>query len=287
MRKGIKWIFFLLSIVLIVVGGFFLYNTFFLTHEIPELEVPGKLIADYVEVGKERQIPWYYLAAMDEVENHYEQVNRKTIEGRADQIEQRTGKGPLTASAVASGIRQLYPKEKADQVIAIAEGYQWAAAPLDEEYLFPFHKEDRKKVSYGDTWGAGRSYGGERKHEGTDLMAPEGTPIRSVSEGQVVSKGWNTLGGWRLSIRDEQHPQMIYYYAHLSKYAEGLEKGDHVKKGEIIGYVGDSGYGPEGTTGQFAPHLHFGIYVRPSLLSPMRKAINPYPFLKAWESEGQ
>ena len=57
-----------------------------------------------------------------------------------------------------------------------------------------------------------------------------------------------------------------------------------MKKGEVIGYVGDSGYGTEGTTGKFPPHLHFGIYVRENLLSWRREAINPYPLLKVWEA---
>ena len=197
------------------------------------------------------------------------------------------GEGEVSEAAVVRGIKQLLPLEKAEQAIAIAKSYQWATASLDQAYLFPFREEDRDQISYGDTWGAGRSYGGDRKHEGTDLMAPGGTPILSVSDGQVIGKGWNTLGGWRLTIQDEEHPQMIYYYAHLSRYAEGLEKGDRIKKGEVIGYVGDSGYGPKGTTGQFAPHLHFGIYVRPSLWTPMRKAINPYPFLKVWEQRNE
>lgn len=58
-----------------------------------------------------------------------------------------------------------------------------------------------------------------------------------------------------------------------------------MKKGQVIGYVGDSGYGPEGTTGQFAPHLHLGIYVRESTFSPKRETINPYLFLKVWEKK--
>lgn len=278
-----KWIFFLFFLLLLVGGGYYAYNTYFISYEVPELEVPGKLAPVYVKVGKETGIPWYYLAAIDEVENKYEQVEKQAIVQRAKQLKQALGNGKVSEAAIERAIATFLPQDEAEQVITIAESYKWATVSLDQAYQFPFREEDRELISYGDTWGAGRSYGGERKHEGTDLMAPEGTPILSVSNGKIISKGWNTLGGWRLTIQDEEYPQMIYYYAHLSRYSEGLEKGDRVKKGEVIGYVGDSGYGPEGTTGQFAPHLHFGIYVRPSLWTPMRKAINPYPFLKVWE----
>ncbi len=59
------------------------------------------------------------------------------------------------------------------------------------------------------------------------------------------------------------------YYAHLERYEDGLQAGDVVAKGQVIGYLGDSGYGPEGTTGEFEPHLHFGIY------QPVEKAFSP------------
>ena len=64
-----KWIFTLLFLLLLVAGGYYVYHNFLISHEIPELEVPGKLALVYVEVGRETGMPWYYLAAMDEVEN--------------------------------------------------------------------------------------------------------------------------------------------------------------------------------------------------------------------------
>lgn len=132
-------------------------------------------------------------------------------------------------------------------------------------------------VTYTDTWGAQRTYGGERLHEGTDLMATVNEaglyPIISISDGVVTNKGWLEKGGYRLGITSANGG--YFYYAHLDSYAD-VELGDEIKAGQLLGYMGDSGYGEEGTTGMFASHLHLGIYI---ILDGVEKAINPYPFL--------
>ncbi|WP_162356860.1 LysM peptidoglycan-binding domain-containing M23 family metallopeptidase [Metabacillus mangrovi] len=127
-----------------------------------------------------------------------------------------------------------------------------------------------------DTWGKSREYGGARVHEGTDIFAEKGTPIHAAADGTISRKGWNELGGWRLTIQAPDGYSL--YYAHLSKYADGIEAGDEIQKGQLIGYVGSSGYGPEGTTDQFISHLHFGIY------DSEFNAINPYPYLTEWKN---
>ncbi|MCJ8009100.1 LysM peptidoglycan-binding domain-containing protein [Lederbergia wuyishanensis] len=127
-----------------------------------------------------------------------------------------------------------------------------------------------------DSWNESRTYGGNRGHEGVDIMAPMGTPIYSVTDGVITGFGWNELGGWRINVAtSEGH---FLYYAHMSKYAAGMSNGVKVKKGQVIGYVGNTGYGPEGTSGKFATHLHFGLY------DSNWKAQNPYNHLKYWEA---
>ncbi|XEC93948.1 LysM peptidoglycan-binding domain-containing protein [Paenibacillus tarimensis] len=116
-----------------------------------------------------------------------------------------------------------------------------------------------------------------RAHEGVDIFADKGTPVYSVLDGTIVRYGWNQYGGWRLTIRVDDNTD--FYYAHLSAYAPGLKAGDKVKKGQLIGYVGSSGYGPEGTEGKFLPHLHFGIYKR----TPTYRPIDPFLYLKWWQ----
>lgn len=118
----------------------------------------------------------------------------------------------------------------------------------------------------------------ERAHEGVDVFAAKGTPIYSASDGKIVNIGWNQYGGWRLTVQVDSGT--AFYYAHMSRYADGMAKGGTVKKGQLIGYVGSTGYGPEGTEGQFVPHLHFGIYK--TNVSPW-KAIDPYVNLTWWE----
>ncbi|WP_225445727.1 M23 family metallopeptidase [Paenibacillus arenosi] len=133
--------------------------------------------------------------------------------------------------------------------------------------------------SYRSTFGMGRHYGGYRIHEGTDIFARHGVPVRSTCYGVVEIKGWNRYGGWRIGIRDTDN--LYHYYAHLSGFQKDLKEGDIVSPGQVIGWVGSSGYGKPGTQGKFPPHLHFGIYRDRGLIE---YAFDPYPSLKQWES---
>lgn len=118
-----------------------------------------------------------------------------------------------------------------------------------------------------------------RKHEGVDIFAEKGTPVYSAMDGEIINFGWNEYGGWRVTVRVDS--TTAFYYAHLSKYAPGIGKGSKVTKGQLIGYVGSTGYGPEGTEGQFVSHLHFGIYKT----SGTWTTIDPFNYLKWWESQ--
>lgn len=138
-------------------------------------------------------------------------------------------------------------------------------------------------VSFENSWLAERTYGGKRFHEGTDLMAamnePDVYPIVSMSDGVIEKMGWLEKGGWRIGIRTEKGAYL--YYAHLSSYASNLKQGDLVKAGELLGYMGNSGYGKEGTTGNFDVHLHVGIYIKTE--NNEEESINPYWVLRYLE----
>jgi murein DD-endopeptidase MepM/ murein hydrolase activator NlpD len=123
--------------------------------------------------------------------------------------------------------------------------------------------EDVSKRQIADTWGAPRGTG--RKHEGQDIFAPKGTPILSATNGYIYKIGENNLGGQTVSVISAGG--RVYYYAHLDKYAPGIEVGDRVTTRSVLGYVGTTG-NAVGTP----PHLHFGIYT-------MSGAINPLPLL--------
>ena len=154
------------------------------------------------------------------------------------------------------------------------------SALKEEIQIFPVDAR-QTEYTFEDSWGASRSYGGDRQHLGTDIMDTQNSRgrlrVRSMTDGVVTCVGWNQLGGWRVGITSDSG--VYYYYAHLASYASGLAVGNEVKAGEWIGMMGDSGYGEEGTTGQFAVHLHVGI-----LLDEQGKGeewVNPYPFLKS------
>lgn len=134
--------------------------------------------------------------------------------------------------------------------------------------------------SYRSTWGASRGWGGDRIHEGTDLFARHGVPVRSTCYGIIEVMGWNPYGGWRVGIRDLNN--VYHYYAHLSGFSKEVKAGDVVKSGQVVGWVGSSGYGKPGTSGKFPPHLHYGLY-RDSGLAEW--SFDPYPNLRKWERE--
>lgn len=141
-------------------------------------------------------------------------------------------------------------------------------------------------VSYENSWMFERTYEGSYGHEGCDLMPSVDEsgvyPVVSISDGVVEQIGWLEKGGWRIGIRSAH--DVYFYYAHLSSYGKEFQKGDVVQAGELLGYMGDTGYGKtEGTTGQFPVHLHVGIYVRTEDIEEL--AVNPYWFLKFLEQK--
>ena len=121
---------------------------------------------------------------------------------------------------------------------------------------------DGFQYSHSDDFGADRSFGFKRKHLGHDMMGSPGTPIVAVEGGIVEAIGWNRYGGWRVGIRSFDSKR-YYYYAHLLKdkpYAPGLSEGDIVQAGDLIGFMGRTGYSDtENVNNIEIVHLHFGM----------------------------
>lgn len=153
-----------------------------------------------------------------------------------------------------------------------------------EMKCFPVKKDQTENYYFEDWYGADRSYGGARKHEGIDIMTSNNKPgyfkVCSVSDGVVEQKGWLPLGGYRIGIRSPSG--FYYYYAHLDAYAAGIRLGKEVKAGQILGTMGNTGYGKEGTKGKFDVHLHFGLYYNKG---KKEIAINSYFLLKELDSQ--
>ena len=173
--------------------------------------------------------------------------------------------------------RELYEKYKEEEFSLLVESY---AAIWQDLEVFPLSGET---VSYADSWMARRDYGGERRHEGCDLLIegaqPGEYPVFSMTDGVVEKVGWLPLGGYRLGIRSP--PGGYFYYAHLSQYWTDYRPGDEIQAGEVIGFMGDSGYGEEGTAGKFPVHLHLGIYIRTGNREEV--SVNPYWVLRFTE----
>ena len=124
-----------------------------------------------------------------------------------------------------------------------------------------------------DTFSESRSEG--RVHDAIDIAAPLGTPVLATADGTIIKLFHSERGGTTIYQLSTDH-KLIYYYAHLDRYAEGLTEGRSVKQGETIAYVGDSGNAGAGNY-----HLHFSV----ALASDPKRYwegvnINPYPLLK-------
>ncbi|GAB7386565.1 L-Ala--D-Glu endopeptidase [Bacillaceae bacterium] len=185
----------------------------------------------------------------------------------------------FTENDIRIGLWEYYRSDKIVDIISrFAQIYKTFGRLDLHEKVFPLPKYAH--YSYGNTWGSLRGWGGRRMHEGTDIFAGYGTPVRSTCYGYVEVAGWNRFGGWRIGIRDLNN--VYHYYAHLSGFHKNVKVGDIVKPGDIIGYVGSSGYGKPGTAGKFPPHLHYGLY---KFNGRTEWAFDPYGFLRKWERE--
>ena len=119
------------------------------------------------------------------------------------------------------------------------------------------------KARVGSVWGDSRD-GGKRSHEGIDIFAPKKTPVVAIADGYISSVKNGGLGGKTVNLRPTGTNYSLYY-AHLDEQL--VTEGQYVKKGEVLGTVGNTGNAR--TT---PPHLHFGIYTYGG-------AIDPLPFV--------
>ncbi len=183
---------------------------------------------------------------------------------------------------IKKGVNRVKPVE----FTKLSHAYETLLTDLKYFPLPQGDSEASRNYGYEDSWGYERTYGGERRHEGTDIMGGGNSrgffPVISVSDGTIEHIGWLELGGWRIGIRT---PHGAYlYYAHLSSYDHEFVPGEEIKAGQLLGFMGDTGYSKvEGTTGNFAVHLHFGIYFRTDHYEEL--SVNPYWILKYLEDK--
>jgi peptidoglycan LD-endopeptidase LytH len=166
----------------------------------------------------------------------------------------------LAALGLVAGLGLLWPPLRHPLLVARLASTQ---APTS----LPVPVDGVRPRQIADTWGGPRS--GGRQHQGVDIFAPRGTPVRSTTRGLVLRVGLLRLGGRTVTVLG---PGLhVHYYAHLDRY--GLfAAGDVVEPGDVIGYVGDTG-NAKGTPF----HLHYGVYTGSG-------AVNPWPLLREGEA---
>ncbi len=114
---------------------------------------------------------------------------------------------------------------------------------------------------------------GGRTHRAIDVMSPKGTPVLAADDGRIGRIGTTPIGGNIIYAIDPDE-RFVYYYAHLDRHARGLQTGQRVQKGDVIGYVGTTGNAPANV-----PHLHFQVMLRGSGRAWWDgPAINPWLF---------
>lgn len=160
-------------------------------------------------------------------------------------------------TAVLGGMVGEYEIERADD----AGNKKWV-----KEYGLKAFSPIAKGFEYSDydDFGVSRSYGYKRNHLGHDMMGQVGTPVICVESGYIEALGWNQYGGWRIGIRSFDKKR-YYYYAHLRQnfpFCKNLKEGDNVTAGDVIGYMGHTGYSAtENVNNIDITHLHFGLEI--------------------------
>ena len=148
-----------------------------------------------------------------------------------------------------------------------------AAPPTTE--TFPCLRIPVAGVQLGqlqDTFADPRS--GGRRHEALDIPAPHGTPVLAASDGPIVRLFYSQAGGITLYQLNSART-VVSYYAHLERYAEGIQEDQQVRQGEVVGYVGATG-----NASPQHPHLHFALWQVCDLQQFWHGIpINPYPLL--------
>ena len=183
-----------------------------------------------------------------------------------DTLVQRLNSGEVMETITADMKYYNYYHEAYSAVLGGMVGYfeQETENGWESKYGLKTYSPIARSFPYSDydDFGASRSYGYKRQHLGHDMMGQVGTPIIAVESGYVEALGWNQYGGWRIGIRSFDKKR-YYYYAHLRKnypYQSILEEGSIVTAGDVIGYLGRTGYSTtENTNNIDTPHLHFGL----------------------------
>ena len=178
--------------------------------------------------------------------------------------------------------KQLYVQSKSlDEIVKLAENKEKLLAAIPA--IQPVKKEDLTRMASGYGWRSDPFTKARKKHWGMDFTAPTGTPIYASGDG-VVKRADQQSSGYGKHIRIDHGFGYISLYAHMSKY--NVRKGQKVKRGDLIGFVGNTGRSQ-------APHLHYEISKNGTKINPINfyyGNLSPEEFeamQKAAQIEGQ
>jgi len=253
--------------VAIVIGIIFIFLIISaaLFHD-PKGMLRTDLIPYYIETSKSSDINW--ALTMLYTESKFKSLPGEPI-GVSDiqqSIEELTVPNGMTLEKHLSLL--LGTEKAAKEMIKAAHDFRLVHEPFITDHRFPIHIDET--YTFQETYGKVKPGVWDNPHNGVDISASTDTPLFAVTNGKVVKMANSGRGGLSITIQSNTNPNVMYYYAHLNKYEQGISVGDQVTYSDIIAYVGSTGH----STG---PHLHFMIFVD-------GVHIDPTWFLRVWES---
>ena len=178
--------------------------------------------------------------------------------------------------------KQLYVQSKSlDEIIELASDKEKLLAAVPA--IQPVSKEDLTRMASGYGWRQDPFTKARKMHFGMDFTSPRGTPIYATGSGKVI-RADNRATGFGKHVRIDHGFGYITIYAHMSKY--NVKRGNKVKRGDVIGYVGSTGRSQ-------APHLHYEVHYNKRKVNPINfyyGDLSPEEFkemLKMASQEGQ
>ena len=220
--------------------------------EIPKSEAPAFALADAQIQEGDPAAPDSSAQTQTQVPNNPVEPTSATTDSSQQAQQQNSAPSPSVPAPTLSDPDAVPLTPSGEEKVWVTKYGLKAFLPLAKN--FPY--------SHYDDFGVSRSYGYRRRHLGHDMMGQTGTPVIAVESGRVEALGWNQYGGWRIGIRSFDGKR-YYYYAHLRKdypYQSNLKEGSLVTAGDVIGYLGHTGYSTtENTNNIVEPHLHFGL----------------------------
>ena len=220
--------------------------------EIPKSEAPAFALADAQIQEGDPAAPDSSAQTQTQVPNNPVEPTSATTDSSQQPQQQNSDPSPSVPAPTLSDPDAVPLTPSGEEKVWVTKYGLKAFLPLAKN--FPY--------SHYDDFGVSRSYGYRRRHLGHDMMGQTGTPVIAVESGRVEALGWNQYGGWRIGIRSFDGKR-YYYYAHLRKdypYQSNLKEGSLVTAGDVIGYLGHTGYSTtENTNNIVEPHLHFGL----------------------------